>query len=382
MTDERAMERALALALRGTGKVSPNPRVGCVIVRHGRVIAEGWHDHYGGPHAEVVALSSATEPLDGATLVVTLEPCNHHGKQPPCTEAIIATKQREDGTIDPHRGIVRVVVGTRDPNPKVVGGGVERLREAGIEVVVGVCEQQCKWLCRFFAKHVTTGMPYVVAKAAISLDGRIATTNGSSQWISGKESLRRAHVLRAEVDAVLIGRHTAERDDPQLGAREVGGVMPRRIVLDTQLTLSPTLRLFCDQWRMRTIVCCAEHVALSERAEQLRRRGVTVLPVPVTSDGTLNVPEALSTLSKEFQISSVLVEGGGKVLSSFLIERLVDELHLFVAPIVIGRGIGVFDAITVSTLDQAVRWRYHALVRSGEDLHCILLPVSQHVLLQ
>lgn len=205
MTDYEAMGRALELALRGTGKVSPNPRVGCVIVRDGRIIAEGWHDHFGGLHAEVHAIESATESLDGATLVVTLEPCIHWGKQPPCTDAILATKRRSDGTIDPTRGISRVVIGMPDPNP-LASGGIERLRSIGIEVVVGVREHECRWLNRFFIKHVTTGSPYVVAKVATSLDGCLATATGQSQWITGRNhGVASMHFALRLTQSLLVG---------------------------------------------------------------------------------------------------------------------------------------------------------------------------------
>lgn len=373
MTDYEAMGRALELALRGTGKVSPNPRVGCVIVRDGRIVAEGWHDHYGGLHAEMHALQSTREQLDGATLVVTLEPCTHYGKQPPCTDAIVATKRRDDGTLDPERGIRRVVVGMRDPNP-TAGGGVEQLRQAGIEVVVGVRERECQWLNRFFVKHTTSGLPYVIGKAAISLDGCIATAQGQSKWISGDESRRRAHILRAEVDAVLVGRGTVERDDPHLGPRMVRGRMPRRIVLDTHLSLPQTMRVLSDEHRMRTIVCTSLENLPSHRADQLRRSGVTVVGVPTGDDGVLSIPALLRMLGKDFAISSVLVEGGGRVLARCLAEGVLDELHAFVAPIVLGSGVRIFEGFAVGALDHAPRWRFHAIGRSGDDAHVVLLP--------
>lgn len=372
MTDYEAMGRALTLALRGTGKVSPNPRVGCVIVREGRIIAEGWHDHYGGLHAEVQAIQHARESLDGATLVVTLEPCSHWGKQPPCSDAILATKRLPDGKIDPKRGICRVVVGMRDPNPNAAGG-IERLQQAGIEVVVGVRERECQWLNRFFAKHITTGMPYIIGKAAISLDGYIATARGESRWITGPEARRRGHALRAEVDAVLVGRMTVECDDPQLGPRLVRGQMPRRIVLDSALSLPLTKRILSDEFRHRTIVCTTPEQSTSAKADQLRQAGITVLPVPRTEEGTLSLQALFTVLGKEYAISSVLVEGGGKVLSSCLKEQMLDELHLFVAPIILGSGKSVFEAITVESLQLAPQWRFHAVGRAGEDLHVILL---------
>ncbi|GIV54696.1 MAG: riboflavin biosynthesis protein RibD [Candidatus Kapaibacterium sp.] len=373
MTEYQAMGRALELALRGTGKVSPNPRVGCVILRDGEIIAEGWHDHFGGMHAEVHALTSARSSLDGATLVVTLEPCAHHGKQPPCTDAIIATKRRPDGTLDPERGIRRVVIGMRDPNP-AAGGGLEKLQQAGIEVTVGVREQECWWLNRFFVKHVTTGKPYVIGKAAISLDGCIATRDGASVWISGEESRRRSHALRAEVDAVLVGRGTVQRDDPHLGPRLVRGKMPRRIVLDTHLRLAPTHRVFSDSHRMRTVVCTSPQAAVTSTAELLKRRGVMVLPVPLDEKGRLSLAAVFDVLGEELLVSSVLVEGGQEVLSGCVADGLLDELHLFVAPMLLGAGIGAFGRLAVESLSAAPRWHYHAISRAGDDLHIVLFP--------
>ncbi|MCX7930859.1 MAG: bifunctional diaminohydroxyphosphoribosylaminopyrimidine deaminase/5-amino-6-(5-phosphoribosylamino)uracil reductase RibD, partial [Chlorobi bacterium] len=292
---------------------------------------------------------------------------------PPCTDAIIATKRRSDGTLDPERGIRRVVVGMRDPN-LLAGGGVECLRDAGIEVVVGVREHECQWLNRFFTKHVVTGMPYVIGKAAISFDGCIATATGQSQWITCEESRRRAHVLRAEADAVLVGRGTVTDDDPQLSPRLVRGRMPRRIVLDTHLSLPLNARMFSDEHRMYTIVCTAlEHLHLS-RADVLRRAGITVIGVPQDEKGLLSLDVLLHTLGKDLGISSVLVEGGSRVLSGFISAGLLDELHLFVAPMPLGNGVRVFGELHVQTLADTHRWRYHAVGRSGDDVHMILLP--------
>jgi diaminohydroxyphosphoribosylaminopyrimidine deaminase/5-amino-6-(5-phosphoribosylamino)uracil reductase len=298
LSDEAAMRHALRLALRGTGRVSPNPRVGCVILKDGRFIAEGWHAEYGGPHAEVMALERATEDVRGATLVVTLEPCVHQGKTPPCTPRII------------EGGIARVVIGMLDPNPQVNGRGVEQLCAAGIQVELGVLEADCFWLNRFFAKHVRTGMPYVVGKLAQSLDGCIALPDGESRWISSEESRRRVHALRAELDAVLVGKGTVFRDNPRLTVRKVPGRQPWRVVLDTHLQLPMMSFVFTDEYRDRTIVCCSAQAARQRKAETLREAGVQLLELPTDSDGRLHLPSLLRELSQRFQIASVLVEGG------------------------------------------------------------------------
>ncbi len=361
MTDEQAMRRALELALRGTGRVSPNPRVGCVIVKDGRIIGEGWHAAYGAPHAEVMALNSATEDVRGATLVVTLEPCVHQGKTPPCVPQILSS------------GIARVVVGMLDPNPLVAGKGVEHLRQAGIEVRVGVLYAECFWLNRYFAKHIVSGMPYVVGKIAQSLDGCIALPNGESRWITGEESRRRVHALRAEIDAVLVGKNTVFRDNPHLTVRAVPGRQPWRVVLDTHLQLPMMSFVFTDEYRERTILCCSAAALRTRKAETMRESGVHLLEVPTDDSGRLHLPTLLRLLSERFQIASVLVEGGAAVLSGFLQQYLLDELHLFIAPIVIGAGKHPFEHRILDTLEQAVRLHLRAVLRSGEDLHVIAL---------
>jgi diaminohydroxyphosphoribosylaminopyrimidine deaminase/5-amino-6-(5-phosphoribosylamino)uracil reductase len=367
LSDEAAMRHALRLALRGTGRVSPNPRVGCVILKDGRIIAEGWHAEYGGPHAEVMALERATEDVRGATLVVTLEPCVHQGKTPPCTPRII------------ERGIARVVIGMLDPNPQVNGRGVEQLRAAGIQVELGVLEADCFWLNRFFAKHVRTGMPYVVGKLAQSLDGCIALPDGESRWISSEESRRRVHALRAELDAVLVGKGTVFRDNPRLD----GAQGPRTPALARSAGHAPATAddELCLHRRVprphhRVLLCPGSAPAQSRNTPQA---GVQLLELPTDSDGRLHLPSLLRELSQRFQIASVLVEGGAGVMSAFLQQQLLDELHLFCAPIVLGKGRHPFEQLQVPSIQDAPRWHLQAVLRSGEDLQCILLrePLPQ-----
>jgi diaminohydroxyphosphoribosylaminopyrimidine deaminase/5-amino-6-(5-phosphoribosylamino)uracil reductase len=361
MTDEQAMQRALELALRGTGRVSPNPRVGCVILKDGRIIAEGWHAAYGAPHAEIMALENATEDVRGATLVVTLEPCIHQGKTPPCVPRILEA------------GIARVVVGMVDPNPLVAGKGIEQLRQAGVDVRVGVLERECFWVNRFFAKHIVTGIPYVVGKVAQSLDGCIALPNGESRWITSEESRRRVHALRAEIDAVLVGKNTVFRDNPRLTVRAVPGRQPWRVVLDTNLQLPLMSFVFTDEHRELTILCCSPQAARTRKAETFRESGVRLLEVPTDEDGRLQLPALLRLLSERFQISSLLVEGGATVLSAFLQQHLLDELHVFIAPLIIGAGRHPFERRTIETLDHAWRLHVRAVLRSGDDVHIIAL---------
>jgi diaminohydroxyphosphoribosylaminopyrimidine deaminase / 5-amino-6-(5-phosphoribosylamino)uracil reductase len=272
-SDEQFLSRALELAEQGRGYVEPNPMVGCVIVRDGKVIGEGWHEKFGGPHAEINALSKVDDAARGAELFVSLEPCCHHGKTPPCVEAVI------------NAGIARIVVGAVDPNPQVTGQGIARLREAGINVDVCENHRTAQKLIAPFAKHITTGQPWVIAKWAMTLDGKLATHTGSSQWISSEASRQLVHKIRGQMDAILIGRVTAERDDPQLTARPAGPRTATRIVLDSEASLS------LDSQLVRTIsqaplIVVARETAIPTQVARLRDYGVEVLLMPSTEDAT------------------------------------------------------------------------------------------------
>jgi diaminohydroxyphosphoribosylaminopyrimidine deaminase/5-amino-6-(5-phosphoribosylamino)uracil reductase len=295
------MRQALALAARGRGHVEPNPMVGAVVVRDGVRVGEGWHQRFGGPHAEVFALAAAGDAARGATLYVTLEPCCHFGKTPPCTDAVIAA------------GVRRVVAAMADPFPKVAGGGIALLRDAGVEVEVGVCEAEARRLNAPYLKLVGTGRPYVHAKWAMTLDGKIATRTGDSKWISNEASRRRVHELRGRMDAILVGSGTALADDPQLTARPAGPRVPARIVLDRRGRLSPDSHLVRTAREVPTIVVGQGNPALVE-----------VIP-------SGSIAELLDELGRR-RFTNVLVEGGGEVLGSFLDAGEIDEVHVFIAP--------------------------------------------------
>lgn len=360
VTENTAMRRAIELALRGTGKVSPNPRVGCVILDNNQIIGEGWHSEFGGPHAEVVAIENAQrDNFEGCTLVVNLEPCSHFGKTPPCADLIIEKK------------FSRVVVGMTDPNPEVSGSGIEKLRAAGIEVEVGLLESECQWINRFFTKHITTGLPYVIAKVGQSLDGCIATIKGESKWITSEESRRKVHILRNEVDAVIIGKKTAQMDNPLLTVRDVDGINPKRIVFDTDLTLPLNLNIFREDCREETYICCNPSATQTRKAETLKLAGIKLIPVETNDKGKLNVPSALYALT-ELGISSVLVEGGAELLSDFAKTQMIDEMHIFIAPIIIGDGIHSFNNFYINYLKEAIRFKTKAIASSGEDIHILL----------
>lgn len=363
MNDREAMQRALELALRGTGHVSPNPRVGCVITRDGELVSEGWHARYGGPHAEAAALAAAAEAGDsvaGATLYSTLEPCNHQGKRGPCTQAIIAA------------GIGRVVIGAIDKNPIVNGAGAQVLRDAGIEVETGVMRAECEWQLRAYQHFAATGRPYIIAKAAQSLDGSLAAANGQSKWISGEESRTRAHRLRREVDAVLVGATTVKKDDPELTVRMVEGPSPRRVVLDTNMDSSLRAKLFVGPDRFKTFLFTSESQANGVKANALSVSGIKIRSASTTSGDRLDLENVLEQLAGE-GIASILVEGGAQVLSSFMAQDLVDELHLFVAPMALGEGKGTFAGLGALRMENAPRMHFHSVGRSGEDLHIIAL---------
>lgn len=319
-SDETFMRRALVLARRGTGKTSPNPVVGAVVVRAGKIIGEGWHKRPGGSHAEVFALHGIN--ARGATLYVTLEPCCTFGKTPPCTDAVIAA------------GIRRVVVAARDPNPRHAGRGLTVLRRAGIKVEEGLLAGEAIRINAAFNKWITTGLPLVIAKAGMSLDGKIATRTGDSKWITSEAARKVAHQMRARADAVMVSAGTVVADDPQLTLRHgVRGRQPWRVVVDGKGRSARTAKLFTDAWRHRTLVVTTT-AASPDWCRQVALQGVTV--IRVKREGTHVNMHALLGVLGELEITSVLVEGGGGLLGALFDAGFVDRVALFYAPIIIG----------------------------------------------
>jgi diaminohydroxyphosphoribosylaminopyrimidine deaminase/5-amino-6-(5-phosphoribosylamino)uracil reductase len=355
--DGRMMARAIALARRGEGRVEPNPMVGCVIVRNRRVIGEGYHRRFGGPHAEVEALRSCNTSPRGATVYVTLEPCSHHGKTPPCTEALIEA------------GIARVVAATGDPGPCVAGKGFQKLRAAGIAVEVGLLEFQAVQLIAPYLTRVRRGRPYLIAKWAQSLDGKLATGTGDSRWISCEASRLCVHKLRARVDAILVGSGTVLTDDPMLTAREVP-IRRRalRVVLDGRLRIPERCQVLVTAPSVPTLVMTTAQRAKSHKAGRLRAKGVEVIVCRVRG-GHIAADECLRELARR-DATNVLLEGGPSLLSAFLGARLVDEALVFVAPILIG-GDSAPSALGgrgVARLDAALTPSSVAARRSGSDM--------------
>jgi diaminohydroxyphosphoribosylaminopyrimidine deaminase/5-amino-6-(5-phosphoribosylamino)uracil reductase len=349
------MRRALELAVLGAGSVSPNPMVGAVIVCDGEIIGEGYHQQFGGPHAEVHAIASVEDEalLHHSTLYVTLEPCSHFGKTPPCSDLIV------------EKGIPRVVIGCRDPHVKVAGKGIAKLQAAGIRVTEGVLEAECIGCNEAFIKSHTTGLPFVCLKLAQTLDGKIATSLGASRWITGEESRSEVHRLRSIYDAVMVGEATVRADDAQLTVRNCSGRNPQRVVLDSQLRLPLESKIFGSE--APTIVVASTSFSASPKVAQLRERGVTVLFVD-EHVGKLDLSQALVELHKR-GILSVLVEGGSRLSAAFVREKLVDKILIFVAPKLFGGdALSAFAPLGVSMPDQAVDLRFGRPHFFGHDL--------------
>src|SRR5688572_8295803 len=322
MTDLDALHMTRAIEIGRQGDPSPNPHVGCVIAKDERVLGEAFHIAAGGDHAEVLALRAAGADAKGATLYVTLEPCNHEGRTPPCVDAILAA------------GVARVVIGCRDPNPRVTGGGCDRLQEAGVEVKLGVLEREAKDLIRPWAHFITTGKSYLAQKLAISLDGRIATRTGASKWITCSESRTRVQLLRTQHDAVLVGVGTVLADDPRLTVRDVPGRSPIRVVVDSKLRIPVMSQIV--QTAEQTPTCVFTAPAASHSAEEvLAKHGVRVIRVPATAEGRCDPTAILEELASR-EVVNVLCEGGAELAGTLLAAALPRELHVFVAPVLLG----------------------------------------------
>jgi diaminohydroxyphosphoribosylaminopyrimidine deaminase/5-amino-6-(5-phosphoribosylamino)uracil reductase len=317
LDDESWMRRALEIAERGRGSVEPNPLVGAVVVRDGVCVGEGWHQRYGAAHAEVVALAAAGEGARGAALYVTLEPCCHQGKTPPCTDAVLRA------------GIGRVVAALPDPFPAVAGKGAAILQGANVVVEFGLCEAEARRLNAPYLKLLATGLPYVHLKWAMTLDGKIATRTGDSKWISNPESRRRVHALRGRVDAIVVGIGTALADDPLLTARPAGPRTAARVVLDSRARLPAASRLATTAQEAPTLIVTTQD-APGERVEALHGLGCEVL-VLAANAGRPDVVRLLEEMGRR-RCTNVLVEGGSGVAGSFLDAGAVDEVHIFVAP--------------------------------------------------
>ncbi|MBI4383092.1 MAG: bifunctional diaminohydroxyphosphoribosylaminopyrimidine deaminase/5-amino-6-(5-phosphoribosylamino)uracil reductase RibD [Nitrospinae bacterium] len=350
------MRRAIELAQKGAGRTSPNPMVGAVVVKGGKAVGEGYHAKAGRPHAEIGALKKAGRRARGASLYLNLEPCCHFGRTPPCTDAILAA------------GVAKVFVGMRDPNPLVAGRGIRILQKAGVRVQTGILREECERLNEVFVKYIRSRTPFVVLKAAISLDGKIATAAGESRWISGAASRKIVHELRDRVDAVLVGAGTVLKDDPLLTARlgRRKGKNPVRIVLDNRNLVPLNSRVFYNADTQRVIYVSTGQLP-EERESELRRMGVEICPAP-EKDGKVDLRQLLRNLG-EMELTSVLIEGGSEVNASAIEAKVVDKIMLFAAPVVIGgRGApGAVGGEGIESLRDAHPVKRLTVRRVGKD---------------
>ncbi|OJF93758.1 bifunctional diaminohydroxyphosphoribosylaminopyrimidine deaminase/5-amino-6-(5-phosphoribosylamino)uracil reductase [Alkalibacterium sp. 20] len=353
--DINYMERALELAGKGRGFTSPNPMVGAVIVKDGRIIGEGYHEKVGEAHAEVNAIQSATESVEGATIYVTLEPCSHYGKTPPCSNLIIEKKLK------------KVVVAATDPNPLVSGRGLARLRKAGVEVIEGVLEEKSNQLNEIFNQYITTRMPFVLMKYAMSLDGKIATATGESKWISSEQSREHAHQLRGYLSGIMVGIGTVLKDDPLLTCRVPGYSDPIRIVLDSQLRIPLESKILMNQDEAPTLVITTEKASTSKR-KQLKDLGVEILIVPLRK-GKVDLKKALALLGEK-EIDSILLEGGGTLNAAALEAGIVNKVNIYIAPKIIGgtHAIAPIMGQGVETMKEAFAITSMQVTQLNEDI--------------
>ena len=346
------MRMALSLALQGAGRTSPNPMVGAVLARGRKVIATGYHQRAGGDHAEIVALKRAGARAKGATLYLNLEPCSHFGRTPPCADAVIRA------------GVKRVVAGMADPNPLVSGMGIRKLRQAGIQVDVGLLSEECRRLNEAFCKYITRRSPFVILKIAASLDGKIATSTGDSRWITGEAARRYVHGLRNQVDAVLVGAGTVIADDPQLTCRIPGGRNPLRVVVDGRLSIPTTARLLREPGR--TVVVTGPRAPL-RKVRAIERCGAEVWRFPLR-DGAVPFASLLRELGKK-GIVSVMIEGGAVTAALALREKVVDKLCFFYGSKIIGGdGLDMIAALGVSKISHSRQIKNLEVQKLGNDI--------------
>ena len=350
------MRRTLELAGKAAGRTSPNPMVGAVIVKNGRVIAEGYHKKAGRPHGEIEALRKAGKRARGGQMFVNLEPCCHQGRTPPCTDAIIES------------GLKEVFVGMRDPNPRVAGKGIHRLKKAGITVHSGLLKPECQRLNEVFVKYIQTGQPFVTLKSALSLDGKIATSTGESQWITGPEARERVHRMRDQVDAILVGAGTVLKDNPRLTTRlkKGKGHNPARVILDAKGEIPLKARVFQHANRDRVIYVTTRQ-ASAVRVNRLKDRGIEIQMIS-EKNSRISLIKLIKLLG-QMEIDSVLLEGGGGINASALKAGIVDKVILFMAPLIIGgeSAPGVVSGPGIKSLKQALPIKNLTVTPVGAD---------------
>ena len=350
--DIKFMRRALSLARKGKGRTSPNPMVGCVIAKAGKIIAEGWHKFCGGDHAEVAALKKAGAKAKGATMYVTLDPCSHWGRTPPCTDAILKAK------------VGKVIVATTDPNPVNNGKSLKLLKKAGVDVMLGVCQHEAEELNAPFIKYITKNMPFVVAKSAQTLDGKIATRSGDSKWITSEETRTFARKRRDEFDAILVGVNTVIVDDPRL---EAPSKRIWKIILDSTLRTPERARIFSASEPGQVIIATTKKRSLAAKMN-LEKAGARIIVCPVR-EGKVDLRWLFRELAGE-GIASILIEGGASVIGGALKARLVDRLHAYIAPKIVGDSLAKSSVVKLDVMKiaSALRFEIGSVHRIGKDV--------------
>lgn len=364
---EHYMRLALELAARARGRTAPNPLVGAVVVKDGKIIGQGYHQKAGTPHAEVHALREAGTKARGSTMYVTLEPCSHYGRTPPCSKAVIEA------------GLAEVYVAMQDPNPKVAGRGIQQLRAAGIKVEVGLLSEEARRLNEIFIKYITTKRPFVLLKTAMTLDGKIAARTGHARWITGPEARNTVHQIRDEYDAILVGVNTVIADDPELTCRLPGGEGhdPVRLILDSRARMPLNARALQFDSPAPTIIVTTD-LAPEENLTGLKAAGAEVITVPCLG-GRVDLPELLAELGRR-EISSLLVEGGAEVSAAFLSGALVDKVLWFIAPKIVGGrdAPGPVGGIGRERMDEALVLRDITWGQAGSDIYVEGYPDYVH----
>jgi diaminohydroxyphosphoribosylaminopyrimidine deaminase/5-amino-6-(5-phosphoribosylamino)uracil reductase len=348
------MRMAIRLAGKGIGKTSPNPMVGTVIVKDGKVIGQGYHKKCGDYHAEINAINNVKGNIRGSTFYITLEPCSHYGRTPPCVDALIK------------KGLKRVVVGTPDPNPEVNGKSIKILRSKGIKVDVGILDTECRKLNECYFKFIKSGIPYVTVKYAQTLDGRIATKTGDSQWISSEASRKYVHVLRSTNDGIMVGAGTVTADNPQLTVRHVKGKNPLRIIVDSKLRIPIKSSVLTDDNPHQTIIATTSN-APSRKITAIKKLGVEVLVVKKDKNGKVSLVDLLKKLGKR-EIMSVLVEGGSEIITSLLKANLVDKMIIPISPRILGKGLEAIGDLNINKIKDAIKFSSFKTMKKGDDL--------------
>jgi diaminohydroxyphosphoribosylaminopyrimidine deaminase/5-amino-6-(5-phosphoribosylamino)uracil reductase len=349
ISHKKYMEIALQLAEKGKGQVSPNPLVGCIIVKRGKIVGRGYHKKCGQEHAEINAIKSAGKKANNATMYINLEPCSHWGKTPPCTEKIVDAGVRE------------VIVGMEDPNAIV--DGYKELKFRGLKTKIGILKEESKKLNEIYSKYIKTKKPFVIIKLAMSLDGKIATSSGDSKYITGKEARKVVHNIRNEVDAVMVGINTVMRDNPLLDSRLVKGKNPIKIIVDSTLKIPEKSKVLKDPSK---VIIATTKKAPKKKIDKLHQKGVTVL-VLKPKQGLVDLKELMKELGKS-EITSVMIEGGAELSGSAIKEGVADKLLIFTAPKIIGNGLGAIKNLGINKVNKAIKLKNISTRNCGKDL--------------